>query len=57
MQVNRKWGLFAFNMPRRLVSLHCTYRDDLTEDFGKTTAQECKKSTSGCPASLKNAFG
>ena len=33
-----------------------TRRDDLTENLGKTTAQECKKSTSGYRVSLKNAF-
>ena len=31
-----------------------TKRDDLPESLGKTTAQECKKSTYGWLASLKN---
>ena len=32
------------------------YTDDVPENFGKTTALECKTSTSGWRASLKNAF-
>ena len=32
------------------------YNDDLPENLDKNTAQECKKSTSGLRASLKNAF-
>ena len=31
-------------------------RHDLPENFGKTTAQECQKSTSGWCASLENVF-
>ena len=52
--------LFPLNKPWRykicIAWFLYTCRDDLTENFGKTTAQECKKSTSGWRASFKNAF-
>ena len=44
--VNRKWGLFPLHMPWRYKIctplLLYSYRDDLTENLGETTAQECK---------------
>ena len=56
--VTRKWAFFSFNMPWRyqICIAKCFYfhRDDLTKHLFKITAQECKKSTSGWPASLKN---
>ena len=33
-----------------------SYNDDLPENLGKNTAQDSNKSTSGLPASLKNAL-
>ena len=33
-----------------------TLRDDFPESLGKTTAQGCKKTTSGWLATLKNLF-
>ena len=56
--VNRKWAFFSFNMPWRyqICIAKCFYfhRDDLTKHLFKITAQECKKSSSGWRASLKN---
>ena len=44
--VNRKWGLFPLHMPwgYKICTplLLYSYRDDLTENLGETTAQECK---------------
>ena len=51
-QVNRK----CLDAKDVLVWFLYTCRDNLTENLGKTTAQECKKTTSGWRASLKNAF-
>ena len=56
--VNRKWAFFSFNTPWRdqICMAKClySYRDDLPKNFFKIAAQECKKSTSGWRASLKN---
>ena len=45
---NRKWGFFPFNMPSLpwryttcIAYYLYTWRGDLIENFGKTTAQEC----------------
>ena len=37
-----------------LPNLYC--KDDLSQDLGKSIAQECKKSTSGWRVSLINVF-
>ena len=54
----RKWVLFLFIMPWRqqICIAKCLYngRDDLLKNLFKTTAQDCKKCTAGCCASLKN---
>ena len=56
--VNRKWAFFSFNQPwrYRIYIAKClnSYRDDLRKNLFKITAQECKTSTSGWRASLKN---
>ena len=53
--------LFCFNMSRcyQIWIVECLYSfgDDLPESLGKTTAQECKKSTYGWRASLKWSKG
>ena len=59
--IDQKWCLkFTFNMPwlYHIFIAKCLYskRHDLPENFGKTTAQECQKSTSGWCASLENVF-
>ena len=60
MSVYRKWELFPFNMFWRYKICITWFlhpcRHDLTENLGKATAQERKKSSSGWHASLKNAF-
>ena len=56
--VNRKWAFFSFNMLWHHQSCIAKslyyYRDGLPKSLFKITAQECKKSTSGWHASLKN---
>ena len=58
-EVNRKWGLFPFYMPGHyqicIAEFLFSYKDDLPKGFNQTTAQCCKKSTSGWRPSLKNA--
>ena len=58
--LTRSDAFFPFNMPwlYQIFIVKClrSYRHDLPENFGKTTAQECKKSTSGWCASLENVF-
>ena len=50
--VNRKWGPLPFYMPRhwQICIAKClfSYKEDLIKSFNRTTAQWCKKSTSGC---------
>ena len=57
--VNRKWGLLPFYMPGHyqicIAEFLFSYKDDLPKGFNQTTAQCCKKSTSGWRPSLKNA--
>ena len=57
--VNRKWGLLPFYMPGHyqicIAEFLFSYKDDLPKGFNQTTAQRCKKSTSGWRTSLKNA--
>ena len=57
--VNRKWGLLPFYMPGHyqicIAEFLFSYKDDLPKGFNQTTAQCCKKSTSGWLPSLKNA--
>ena len=57
--VNRKWGLFPFYTPGHyqicIAEFLFSHKDDLPEGFNQTTAQRCKKSTSGWRPSLKNA--
>lgn len=47
----RKWGLFLFNLPKRYQNCTAefpfTYKQDLPKNLSKTTAQRCKKPTSG----------
>ena len=56
--VNRKWGLFPSNMPWRcqscLTKCLYSYWDYLPEKFCKIASQDCKTSTSGWRAWLKN---
>ena len=56
--VNRKWGPLPFYMPRhwQICIAKClfSYKEDLIESFNRTTAQWCKKSTSGWRPLLKN---
>ena len=56
--VNRKWVFFSFNILWRhqicIAKSLYYYRDDLPKRLFKITAQECKKTTSGWRASLKN---
>ena len=60
--VNWKWAflIFPFNMPWRyqIFIEEClnSYRDNLPENYGKTTTGECEKSTSCWRALLKNVF-
>ena len=57
--VNRKWGLLPFYMPGHyqicIAEFLFSYKDDLPKGFNQTTAQCCKKSTSGWRPPLKNA--
>ena len=57
--VNRKWGLLPFYVPGFyqicISEFRFSYKDDLPKGFNQTTAQCCKKSTSGWRPSLKNA--
>ena len=57
--VNRKWGLLPFYMPGHyqicIAEFLFSYKDDLPKGFNQTTAQCCKKSTSGWRPSLRNA--
>ena len=59
VDVNRKWGFLPFYMPWRyqifIANFLFSFKDDLPESFNQTTAQRCKKSTSGWRLSLKNA--
>ena len=59
MHVNRKWGLLPFYVPGFyqicISEFLFSYKDDLPKGFNQTTAQCCKKSTSGWRPSLKNA--
>ena len=56
--VKRKLAFFSFSKPwrYRIYIAKClnSYRDDLPKNLFKITAQECKMSTSGWRASLKN---
>ena len=56
--VNRKWAFFSFKMLWHhqicIAKSLYYYRDGLPKSLFKITAQECKKSTSGWHASLKN---
>ena len=57
--VNRKSGSLPFYMPRhwQICIAKClfSYKENLIESFNRTTAQWCKKSTSGWRPLLKNA--
>ena len=57
--VNRKWGLLPFYMPGHyqicIAEFLFSYKDDLPKGFNQTTAQCCKKSTSGWRPPHKNA--
>ena len=56
----RKWCLFLYNTTWRyqicIAKCLYSYRDDLAQTSGWTTANEWKRSTSGGRASLKNVF-
>lgn len=56
----RSQAVFLWKMPWRykICIAKCLYsfRDDFPENLGKTTTQDCKKSTSGWRGSLQNAF-
>ena len=39
--------LICFDAIKFVLLSVCTHRDDLLKNLGKTTAQECQKSTSG----------
>ena len=59
--INRKSGLLPFKyafyrFQCELPSVLYSYKDGMSTLWGKTTAQDCKKSTPGWRASLKNGF-
>ena len=57
--VNRKWGHLPFYVGGFyqicISEFLFSYKDDLPKGFNQTTAQCCKKSTSGWRPSLKTA--